>query len=1030
MKISIVTICLNDLQGLKKTRDSILCQTWKDWEWIVIDGGSSDGTKEFLQDHQEEMSYWCSEKDKGVYDAQNKGAQKATGNYCIFMNANDKFHDEHVLEIMVNSHPTADVVYGNWIQVFEDQQQIKVQAPKEVSLSFILYNNICHQAMFINTALIKESPYNNSYKIYGDWAKWLDFIIKGRTFQYIDCDVCEFAMNGVSQNNIQQCHTEYDRFILENLGTTGAELVRIIKKQKNEIENLKEIISQPFFKRLHVSRFIPKFLQHAIDKYQLHRLIYQSKLFDKKWYVSTYPQVKEYKKSPLSHYLKVGYKLGYDPSILFSTRTYQKNYPHVYESNINPLVHYLQEGKKQKYRYWPHISEEEEKNNWMKITRPLVSVIVPNYNHAPFLRQRLDSIYNQTYSNIEVLLMDDVSSDGSVQILNEYAQEHPSISRCIVNKSNSGSPFSQWQKGISMAHGQFIWIAESDDWCDNDFLEKLLPSFMNEAVMLSFGRSVFMKNDKQIWSIEEYLHDLDKSFFTHPFEMASNECVKKFFSKKNIIPNVSSCVFRKPMDSAAFDIKGWNEMKVCGDWLFYLQLINGGYIAYNPKAKNYYRQHNSNTSVNLHQRDIYYHEHQKVREFLASHFNLNKKELDWIKEDKRNFWKQNRKDYDQNKFEQIFDDETINLKRKERLPKIAICTYAFSTGGGEKVPIDMANALKQMGYGVTFIDAGGEPRNEKIRNKLRSDIPLISLGWCFFQLPILLKQLGVEVIHTHHTSVDYCTSEQLSSKDIKQVVTLHGMYETVKPKYLATQIPYMAKRVKKWFYIADKNTPIMLKYGVKKENLFKIFNAVPNIPPSKTREEVLQECGFEANCFLIAISSRALPTKGWKLAYDSIKHVRRETQRDICIVFLGNGECYDQMKPSSEKWAHFTGYSNDVSSYFNASDLVMLPSTYPGESFPLCLLEAFAAHKPVIASNIGEISNMMTNSNGTAGILLEIQSDGQISQTDIDNAIDLMSQKGEPYLRAKSIAEEQAQRFNINKLVEILTDQYRKIINQ
>ena len=108
----------------------------------------------------------------------------------------------------------------------------------------------------------------------------------------------------------------------------------------------------------------------------------------------------------------------------------------------------------------------------------------------------------------------------------------------------------------------------------------------------------------------------------------------------------------------------------------------------------------------------------------------------------------------------------------------------------------------------------------------------------------------------------------------------------------------------------------------------------------------------------------------------------------------------------------------------------MLPSTYPGESFPLCLLEAFAAHKPVIASNIGEISNMMTNSNGTAGILLEIQSDGQISQTDIDNAIDLMSQKGEPYLRAKSIAEEQAQRFNINKLVEILTDQYRKIINQ
>lgn len=250
MKISIITICLNDLQGLKKTRDSILCQTWKDWEWIVIDGGSSDGTKEFLQDHQEEMSYWCSEKDKGVYDAQNKGAQKATGNYCIFMNANDKFHDEHVLEIMVNSHPTADVVYGNWIQVFEDGKKGERFSPKDMSFFFLIADNICHQAMFVKTALIQKSPYNTSYRIFGDWEKWLSFKLENRTFHYIDYFVCDFALDGISYYDTEGCNKEYERMLTELLGKERMPMAKYIRKQREELERLNPANYEKNIKRL------------------------------------------------------------------------------------------------------------------------------------------------------------------------------------------------------------------------------------------------------------------------------------------------------------------------------------------------------------------------------------------------------------------------------------------------------------------------------------------------------------------------------------------------------------------------------------------------------------------------------------------------------------------------------------------------------------------------------------------------------------------------------------------------------------
>lgn len=214
-KVSIITITYNNLDGLKKTRESIISQTYGDYEWIVIDGGSTDGTKEFLQEHADEMSYWCSEKDKGVYNAQNKGTSQASGDYCIYMNAGDTFYDKEVLEKVFSEVHEEDILYGDWAQVFPDGKKRYIEPSDSVDYAFFFVDNICHQAMFIKTSLLKESPYDESYRLYADWAKWTEFAYKGKTFKYIHQRICYFMMDGMSAENEENNEKERKRVIEE-----------------------------------------------------------------------------------------------------------------------------------------------------------------------------------------------------------------------------------------------------------------------------------------------------------------------------------------------------------------------------------------------------------------------------------------------------------------------------------------------------------------------------------------------------------------------------------------------------------------------------------------------------------------------------------------------------------------------------------------------------------------------------------------------------------------------------------------------
>lgn len=200
MKLTIITINYNNKEGLIKTFDSIAKQTWLDFEYIVIDGGSTDGGKELIEKNPQ-VNYWVSEKDSGVYNAMNKGILKATGDYIIFMNSGDFFFNEKVLEnVQPHFSSNIDILYGDTL-CFNDKGYKKLETPdKKLTFGFFYNGGINHQAAFIKRELFhKYFLYNEDYKICADWEFFIVVICLHRaTYQHVNEIICYYDFSGIS----------------------------------------------------------------------------------------------------------------------------------------------------------------------------------------------------------------------------------------------------------------------------------------------------------------------------------------------------------------------------------------------------------------------------------------------------------------------------------------------------------------------------------------------------------------------------------------------------------------------------------------------------------------------------------------------------------------------------------------------------------------------------------------------------------------------------------------------------------------
>lgn len=198
--LSIITICYNIKDEIERTCKSIVNQTWQDFEWIVVDGGSTDGTVEVLKKYQDRMTVFISEPDKGVYNAMNKGIKRAHGEWLNFMNGGDCFADKNVLEkVFKNKTYDADVLYGDVIIVnMNGEEKIRTYFDK-LSEDFWRKSTVCHQSAFLKRKLFREfKPYNEKYKIASDWEKFTVAFLCHKKFTHIKFCVARFFLGGIS----------------------------------------------------------------------------------------------------------------------------------------------------------------------------------------------------------------------------------------------------------------------------------------------------------------------------------------------------------------------------------------------------------------------------------------------------------------------------------------------------------------------------------------------------------------------------------------------------------------------------------------------------------------------------------------------------------------------------------------------------------------------------------------------------------------------------------------------------------------
>ena len=215
MKLSVITINFNNKTGLQKTIESVATQTFRDFEWIVIAGGSTDGSRELIEQNADPLSYWVSEPDRGIYNAMNKGIKVAKGDYLQFLNSGDWLCDEMAFERSFSHQLTKDIVYGDFFFVDETGIKGRRQYPKELTLRFFYKWTLCHNATFIKRELLQKEYYDEHYKIVSDWVFFLRQALANSSFEYLGETILCYDTSGISTRNSELLKQERDAVIQE-----------------------------------------------------------------------------------------------------------------------------------------------------------------------------------------------------------------------------------------------------------------------------------------------------------------------------------------------------------------------------------------------------------------------------------------------------------------------------------------------------------------------------------------------------------------------------------------------------------------------------------------------------------------------------------------------------------------------------------------------------------------------------------------------------------------------------------------------
>lgn len=241
MKYSIITINFNNCDGLRKTIESVVNQTFSNYEYIIIDGGSTDGSVDVIKKYENKISYWISEPDNGIYNAMNKGVANAHGEYLNFMNSGDCFYDINVLADISKENLHEDIITGKYV-FSNSPNYIRGLNNSNLTLLDLYYGIICHQATFFSKKLFDLEKYDESYKLVADWKYYTKVLInQNGTFRQIDRIIVYYDCNGISSGGWDKVDHEYKRAMEELI---SPRILQDYKKYKSIQSPLLELIPE------------------------------------------------------------------------------------------------------------------------------------------------------------------------------------------------------------------------------------------------------------------------------------------------------------------------------------------------------------------------------------------------------------------------------------------------------------------------------------------------------------------------------------------------------------------------------------------------------------------------------------------------------------------------------------------------------------------------------------------------------------------------------------------------------------------
>ena len=599
-KISVIISVYNTANYIKKCLDSILNQTYKNLEIILIEDGSTDNSVEILKKYEKKDSrivLIINEKNMGLAASRNKGLARATGDYIGFIDSDDYIplnYYETLIKAIEKEH--ADVAICDINLIFENEKTeiLRKCCEGEWNIVNIIDNGMVASACnkLFKAELIKKYSFAVG-KINEDIAVVIPTLIHAKKISYANC-----TYNYVQRNNsIQNSAFSMKRFdIIDAVDTT---LERI-----QDCEHYEDIKDAIIFNQIIVLLFyvIPKdkrffYRQKAIKKFNELTTKYdirQNKCYWKfadcsgKKHAMYYRLLLKFVCTGhyfLANLLFIAYKIL--SKILKGKPVIKKNL------TINDLITVA---KKQQSR----------KEKAIKI-----SVVIPNYNYEKFLKipslkEELDNraildlcILYQNVKIYELIILDDCSKDNSRILIDEIVDKlSPYIKiKKVYNESNSGSAFKQWQKGFDLATGDYVWIAEADDYCQRKLLYYLLkPIQKDKNVKICYSDTAFIDalGYKTMKSIKPQIDIMNTKHWDTSYINSGQDEIKNYTFLNCTIANVSSCIIKK--DNYNDYLSQAGKFKQAGDWYFYVNVMKHGNIAYINKVLNYYRMHGNNVS--------------------------------------------------------------------------------------------------------------------------------------------------------------------------------------------------------------------------------------------------------------------------------------------------------------------------------------------------------------------------------------------------------------------------------------------------